>query len=102
MKHALLLTSSGYQESNRTTCHALHDCVIITGSQAEGVEAWRQLWIPVLLEALSHSDEHLRHRVSLYAVPVLLALDSASVLPLLKQILQPQPQQADASDSQVC
>ena len=72
------------------------------GSQAEGLEAWRQLWIPVLLEALSHSDEHLRHRVSLYAVPVPLALDSASVLPLLTQILQPQPQQTNASDSQVC
>ena len=72
-----------------------------TGSQTEGLSAWRQLWIPVLLEGLSSPDTHLRHRVSLYAVPVPLGLDQASVLPLLQQVLQPQPGQLAATDAQV-
>ena len=72
-----------------------------TGSQTEGLNAWRQLWIPVLLEGLSSPDTHLRHRVSLYAVPVPLGLDQASVLPLLQQVLQPQPGQLAATDAQV-
>lgn len=73
----------------------------LAGSQAEGLQAWRQLWIPALLDALRHPDEHLRHRVSLYAVPVPLALDSASVLPLLQQVLEPQHCEEAAPDSQV-
>ena len=72
------------------------------GSQAEGLTAWRALWIPVILQGLRSSNEHLRHRVSLYAVPVPLALDQASVLPLLQQVVQLQPGQHVATDSQVC
>ena len=72
-----------------------------TGSQTKGLNAWRQLWIPVLLEGLSSPDTHLRHRVSLYAVPVPLGLDQASVLLLLQQVLQPQPGQLAATDAQV-
>lgn len=73
----------------------------IAGSQAKGLTAWRQQWIPVLLAALQHPDEHLRHRVSLYAVLVPLNLDNASVLPLLQEILHPPSQQPAAPDSQV-
>ena len=59
------------------------------------------MWIPVILQGLRSPDEHLRHRVSLYAVPVPLALDPPSVLPLLQQVVQLQPGQHAASDSQV-
>ncbi len=72
-----------------------------TGSQTEGLKAWRQIWIPILLEGLSSPDTHLRHRVSLYAVPVPLGLDQASLLPLLQQVLQPQPGQLATTDAQV-
>ncbi|DBA69567.1 TPA: hypothetical protein ACH3X2_012764 [Trebouxia sp. C0005] len=81
--------------------HLKDDLVKATGSQTEGLPAWRHLWIPVLLEGLSSPDTHLRHRVSLYAVPVPLGLDQASVLPLLHQVLQPQPGQLAATDAQV-
>ena len=74
---------------------------LCAGSREEGLAAWRQVWIPVLLQGLSAPDEHLRHRVSLYAVPVPLALDQASVLPLLQQVVQFQAEEAAASDSQV-
>lgn len=71
------------------------------GSQAEGLQAWRGVWIPVILQGLRSPDEHLRHRVSLYAVPVPLALDQASVLPLLQHVVQLPPGHYAASDSQV-
>lgn len=74
---------------------------LVAGSYEEGLSAWRQLWIPVLLEGLSAPDEHLRHRVSLYAVPVPLVLDQASVLPLLQHVVQVKDGEAAASDSQV-
>ncbi|DBB01023.1 TPA: hypothetical protein ACH3X1_000923 [Trebouxia sp. C0004] len=81
--------------------HLKDDLVKATGSQTDGLKAWRQIWIPILLEGLSSPDSHLRHRVSLYAVPVPLGLDQASVLPLLHQVLQPQPRQLAATDTQV-
>ncbi|KAL0046958.1 hypothetical protein WJX82_002976, partial [Trebouxia sp. C0006] len=81
--------------------HLKDDLVMASGSQTKGLNAWRQLWIPVLLEGLSSPDTHLRHRVSLYAVPVPLGLDQASVLLLLQQVLQPQPGQLAATDAQV-
>lgn len=59
------------------------------------------MWIPVILQGLRSPDTHLRHRVSVYAVPVPLALDPASVLPLLQQVLQLQAGQHAATDSQV-
>ncbi len=71
------------------------------GSQAEGLQIWRQTWIPVLLAGLRSPDSHLRHRVSLYAVPVPLGLDQASALPLLQQVLQPQPGHCAVTDAQV-
>ena len=71
------------------------------GSQSEGLQAWRHIWIPILLEGLKSPDEHLRHRVSLYAVPVPLGLDQASLLPLLQEVLKEQPGQPDATDAQV-
>lgn len=76
-------------------------CFPTAGSQAEGVQAWRQAWIPVILQGLRSPDEHLRHRVSLYGVPVPLSLDQASVLPLLQQVMALQAGQHAASDSQV-
>ena len=73
----------------------------VTGSLFKGLQAWRQIWMPVILEGLGSADEHLRHRVSLYAVPVPLALDQASVLPVLQQVVQPPAEQPASSNSQV-
>lgn len=75
----------------------------VNAGYAEGLQAWRAKWIPVLLEALTSPEAHVRHRVSLYAVPVPLGLDAASALPLLQQVLQPhQTGQSAAADGQVC
>jgi hypothetical protein len=66
---------------------------------------WTQAWVPAMLEALTTSDERLQANVSVYGLPVALAMDSGSLVVLLQRILDPAfatPAPGASPDGQVC
>ena len=63
------------------------------GSHNEGMRQWRQQWSPALLAGLLSSREDLRQAVATQAVPVVLQLDTASLLHLMRAALEAPQQQ---------
>ena len=59
---------------------------------------WRQQWSPALLAGLLNSREDLRQAVATQAIPVVLQLDTASLLHLMRAALEA-PQQVTAPAS---
>ena len=57
---------------------------------------WRQQWSPALLAGLLSSREDLRQAVATQALPVVLQLDAASLLHLMRATLDAPQQQVTA------
>lgn len=68
-------------------------CHLFAGSHDEGMRQWRQQWSPALLAGLLNSREELRQAVATQAIPVVLQLDNASLLHLMRAALDAPQQQ---------
>ena len=79
--------------THRRGTAAHHVCA---GSHDEGMRQWRQQWSPALLAGLLSSREDLRQAVATQAVPVVLQLDAASLLHLMRAARDAPQQQVTA------
>lgn len=72
------------------------------GSPDEALARWEAAWCDAMLEALASPQPRLAANVSAYALSVPLAMESGSLVTLLRRILEDKGSGGSHSDGQVC
>ena len=63
--------------------------VMLPGSPKEAIARWEAAWCDAMLGALASSEPRLAANVSAYGLSVPLAMESGSLVTLLRRILSP-------------
>ncbi len=82
--------------------HSLSVHVRNAGSPSEALARWEAAWCNAMLEALASQQPRLAANVSAYALSVPLAMESGSLVTLLRRILEDDASGGFRSDGQVC